>query len=58
VIKIGILLYRQAKREKTFSLKAKFLAMLDSGLILSKNDFYSTSKISLKILLYFPEKSI
>jgi hypothetical protein len=54
VIKIGILLYRHAKREKTFSLKAKFLATLDSGLILSKNYFYSKSKISLNNPLYFP----
>jgi hypothetical protein len=39
-MKMGILLFTDANREKTFSLKAKFLAMLSSGLILLRKSFY------------------
>jgi hypothetical protein len=38
-MKIGILLFTAAKREKTFSLKAKFLATLSSGFSLSRKSF-------------------
>jgi hypothetical protein len=56
VIKIGILLITDANRENTFSLKAKFLAILSSGFNLSKKSFYKELYISKNF--YWPSNKI